>query len=304
MSPAAAGRESRRYLDPAIVSRLKKLDLKAKLVVEGFMTGLHRSPYHGFSVEFAEHRPYMPGDPIRNIDWKVYGKSDRYYIKQYEDETNLRSYILLDVSRSMTYASPGTISKLEYAKHLAAAIAYLMMHQQDAVGLLTFSDTIHRFIPPRSAGRHLQLILQELESLNPGTNTDVGTCLSSLSERIRRRGLIILFSDLMDEPERVLQGLKHFRYRQHEVIVFQILDETEWTFPFQEELGFVDLESGEEVVAQSWILAEEYRRRVEAWREEYRRACGEQQIDLVTLTNQTPFDRALLRFLEKRARLH
>jgi uncharacterized protein (DUF58 family) len=304
MSPAAAGRESRRYLDPAIVSRLKKLDLKAKLVVEGFMTGLHRSPYHGFSVEFAEHRPYMPGDPIRNIDWKVYGKSDRYYIKQYEDETNLRSYILLDVSRSMTYASPGTISKLEYAKHLAAAIAYLMMHQQDAVGLLTFSDTIHRFIPPRSAGRHLQLILQELESLTPGTNTDVGTCLSSLSERIRRRGLIILFSDLMDEPERVLQGLKHFRYRQHEVIVFQILDETEWTFPFQEELGFVDLESGEEVVAQSWILAEEYRRRVEAWREEYRRACGEQQIDLVTLTNQTPFDRALLRFLEKRARLH
>ena len=304
MSPAAAGQESRRYLDPAIVSRLKKLDLKAKLVVEGFMTGLHRSPYHGFSVEFAEHRPYMPGDPIRNIDWKVYGKSDRYYIKQYEDETNLRSYILLDVSRSMTYASPGTISKLEYAKHLAAAIAYLMMHQQDAVGLLTFSDTIHRFIPPRSAGRHLQLILQELESLEPGTNTDVGTCLSSLSERIRRRGLIILFSDLMDEPERVLQGLKHFRYRQHEVIVFQILDETEWTFPFQEELGFVDLESGEEVVAQSWILAEEYRRRVEAWREEYRRACGEQQIDLVTLTNQTPFDRALLRFLEKRARLH
>jgi uncharacterized protein (DUF58 family) len=304
MSPAAAGRESRRYLDPAIVSRLKKLDLKAKLVVEGFMTGLHRSPYHGFSVEFAEHRPYMPGDPIRNIDWKVYGKSDRYYIKQYEDETNLRSYILLDVSRSMTYASPGTISKLEYAKHLAAAIAYLMTHQQDAVGLLTFSDTIQRFIPPRSAGRHLQLILQELESLTPGTNTDVGTCLSSLSERIRRRGLIILFSDLMDEPERVLQGLKHFRYRQHEVIVFQILDETEWTFPFQEELGFVDLESGEEVVAQSWILAEEYRRRVEAWREEYRRACGEQQIDLVTLTNQTPFDRALLRFLEKRARLH
>ena len=304
MSPAAGARESRRYLDPAFVSRLKKLDLKAKLVVEGFMTGLHRSPYHGFSVEFAEHRPYMPGDPIRDIDWKVYGKSDRFYIKQYEDETNLRSYILLDVSRSMTYAGPGAISKLEYAKHLAAAIAYLMVHQQDAVGLLTFSDAIQRFIPPRSSGRHLQLILQELESITPGTSTDVGTCLSSLSERIRRRGLIILFSDLMDEPERVLQGLKHFRYRQHEVIVFQILDETEWTFPFQEELGFVDLESGEEVVAQSWILAEEYRRRMEAWREEYRRACGEQQIDLVPLTNQTPFDRALLRFLEKRARLH
>jgi uncharacterized protein (DUF58 family) len=300
----AAAQETRRYLDPNIVSRLKKLDLKAKLVVEGFMTGLHRSPYHGFSVEFAEHRPYMPGDSIRNIDWKVYAKSDRFYIKQYEDETNLRCHLLLDVSRSMTYAGPGAISKLEYAKHLAAALAYLMLHQQDAVGLLLFADSIRRFIPPRSAGRHLQQILRELETLEPGKSTDVGTCLSELSERIRRRGLIVVLSDLMDEPERVLQGLKHFRYKQHEVIVFHILDETEWTFPFREELGFVDLETGEEIVAQSWVLAEEYRRRVEAWQEEYRRACGEQQIDVVTLTNKTPFDRALLRFLEKRAKLH
>jgi uncharacterized protein (DUF58 family) len=180
----------------------------------------------------------------------------------------------------------------------------MMLHQQDAVGLLTFSDVIHRFLPPRSAGRHLQLILRELEGLTPGKNTDVATCLSTLSERIRRRGLIIVLSDLMDEPEKVLQGLKHFRYKQHEVIVFHILDETEWTFPFRDELGFVDLETGEEIIAQSWILAEDYRRRMDAWREEYRRACGEQQIDLVTITNQTPFDRALMRFLEKRARLH
>jgi uncharacterized protein (DUF58 family) len=297
-------RESQRYLDPAIVSRLRKLDLKAKLVVEGFMTGLHRSPYHGFSVEFAEHRPYMPGDPIRNIDWKVYGKSDRYYIKQYEDETNLRSYILLDVSRSMTYAGEGAISKLEYGKHLAAALAFLMLHQQDAVGLLLFDDTIRRFIPPRSTGRHLQLVLRELENVEPGTSTDVGTCLSSISERIRRRGLIIVISDLMDDPSRVLQGLKHFRYRQHEVIVFQILDDTEWTFPFHDELGFVDLETGEEIIAQSWVVAEEYRQKIAAWREIYRKTCGEQLIDFVPLTNQTPFDRALLRFVEKRARLH
>jgi uncharacterized protein (DUF58 family) len=299
-----ADREQQRYLDPAIVSRLRKLDLKAKLVVEGFMTGLHRSPYHGFSVEFAEHRPYMPGDPVRNIDWKVYGKSDRYYIKQYEDETNLRSYILLDVSKSMTYAGEGAISKLEYGKHLAAALAFLMLHQQDAVGLLLFDDTVRRFIPPRSAGRHLQLVLRELEHVEPGTNTDVGTCLSSISERIRRRGLIILISDLMDDPNRVLQGLKHFRYRQHEVIVFQILDDTEWTFPFHDELGFVDLETGEEIIAQSWVVAEEYRKKIAAWREIYRKTCGEQLIDFVPLTNQTPFDRALLRFVEKRARLH
>jgi uncharacterized protein (DUF58 family) len=299
-----AQQDSRQYLDPAIISQLKKLDLKAKLVVEGFMTGLHRSPYHGFSVEFAEHRPYMPGDPIRNVDWKVYAKSDRFYVKQYEDETNLRAHILLDVSRSMTYAGEGAISKLEYAKHLAAAIAYLMLHQQDAVGLMLFADTMRRYIPPRSTSRHLRVLLRELEHLDPGAGTDVATCLHQMADRIRRRGLVILLSDLMDDPESVLEGLKHFRYRHHEVIVFQILDENERAFPFHDELGFVDLETGEEVVAQSWVLANEYRNRVSEWSDNYRRACGERQIDFVSITNKTPFDHALLRFLEKRGRLH
>jgi uncharacterized protein (DUF58 family) len=296
--------ESRQYLDPNIISRLKKLDLKAKLVVEGFMTGLHRSPYHGFSVEFAEHRPYMPGDPIRSIDWKVYAKSDRYYVKQYEDETNLRAHILLDVSRSMTYAGPGAISKLEYAKHLAAALAYLMLHQQDAVGLLTFADSIRRFVPSRSVLRHLRVILRELETADPGTATDVGTCLSQVADRIRRRGLVIVLSDLLDEPDQVIQGLKHFRYKQHDVIVFQILDEDERAFPFSDEIGFVDMETGEEVIAQSWVVAGEYRKTVADWSDAYRRLCGEQQIEFVPLTNKTPFDRALYRFLEKRSRLH
>lgn len=296
--------DSRQYLDPNIISRLRKLDLKAKLVVEGFMTGLHRSPYHGFSVEFAEHRPYMPGDPIRDVDWKVYGKSDRFYVKQYEDETNLRTHILLDVSRSMTYAGEGAISKLEYAKHLAAAIAYLMLHQQDAVGLMFFAESIRRYVPPRSVNRHLRVLLRELESLEPGTGTNVAGCLHAMADRIRRRGLVILLSDLMDDPEAVMQGLKHFRYKKHEVIVFQILDENERAFPFHDELGFVDLETGEEVVTQSWVLAHEYRSRVAGWTDSYRRACGEQQIDFVALTNKTPYDHALLRFLEKRGRLH
>jgi uncharacterized protein (DUF58 family) len=299
-----AAPESRQYLDPNIISRLKKLDLKAKLVVEGFMTGLHRSPYHGFSVEFAEHRPYMPGDPIRSIDWKVYAKSDRFYVKQYEDETNLRAHIVLDVSRSMTYAGQGAISKLEYAKHLAAALAYLMLHQQDAVGLLLFADSIRRFVPSRSVLRHLRVILRELELAEPGTATDVGTCLSQVADRIRRRGLVIVLSDLLDEPEQVLQGLKHFRYKQHDVIVFQILDEDELAFPFNDEIGFVDMETGEEVIAQSWVVAGEYRKTVADWSDAYRRTCGEQQIEFVQLTNRTPFDRALLSFLEKRARLH
>lgn len=298
------GLETRRYLDPNIISRLRKLDLKAKLVVEGFMTGLHRSPYHGFSVEFAEHRPYMPGDPLRNIDWKVYGKSDRFYVKQYEDETNLRTHILLDASRSMTYAGQGALSKLEYAKHLAAALAYLMLHQQDAVGLMVFDDHIRRYLPPRSARRHLRVLLRELEQLEPGTSTDVGSCLHQMADRIRRRGLVIVLSDLMDDPGRVMQGLKHFRYKQNEVIVMQILDEDEREFPFKEELGFVDLETGEEVIAQSWVVAGEYRRAVAEWSGAYQRACGEHRIDFVSLTNKTPFDRALLRYLEKRGRLH
>jgi uncharacterized protein (DUF58 family) len=273
-------------------------------VVEGFVTGLHRSPYHGFSVEFAEHRPYMPGDSLRNIDWKVYAKSDRFYVKQYEDETNLRAHILLDVSRSMTYGGAGAISKLEYAKHLAAALAYLMLHQQDAVGLMLFAESIRRYVPPRSARRHLRVLLRELEQLEPGPTTDVGTCLHQLADRIRRRGLVVVLSDLMDEPARVLQGLKHFRYKQHDVIVFQILDEDERAFPFHDELGFVDLETGEEVITQSWVLAGEYRKTVADWSEAYHRACGEHQIEFVPITNRTPFDRALLRFLEKRARLH
>jgi uncharacterized protein (DUF58 family) len=204
----------------------------------------------------------------------------------------------------MTYAGEGAISKLEYAKHLAAALAYLMLHQQDAVGLMIFADDIRRYLPPRSARRHLQHLLRELEHLESGKTTDVGTCLHQMADRIRRRGLIVVLSDLLDDPERVMQGLKHFRYKQHEVIVFQILDEDEQAFPFQEELGFVDLETGQEVVTQSWVVSGEYRQAVADWRAAYQRSCGEHRIDFVPLTNRTPFDLALLRFLEKRRRLH
>ncbi len=302
--PATAQAASRRYLDPVTISRLRRLDIKAKLVVEGFMTGLHRSPYHGFSVEFAEHRQYMPGDPIRDIDWKVFGKTDRYYVKQYEEETNLRAHLLVDVSRSMTYAGEGRISKLEYAKHLAAALTYLLLHQQDAVGLALFADSVRRYVPPRSARRHLKIVLRELEALEPAMRTDVGSCLSQVAERIHRRGLVVVLSDLMDDPKEVISAVKHFRHRQQEVIVFHILDEDERAFPFSEEAAFVDLESGDEVITQPWVIAQDYRQRLDQWIVELRRACGEQRVDFVELTNATPFDRALLRFVEKRARLH
>jgi uncharacterized protein (DUF58 family) len=296
---------SRRYLDPAVVSRLGRLDLTARLVVEGFISGLHRSPFHGFSVEFVEHRPYMPGDPLKSVDWKVYGKSDRFYVKQYEDETNLRAHLVLDHSASMGYVSqPGALSKLEYARSLAAALAYLMLQQQDGVGLLTFAEKIERFVPARARRSHLEVILRELDSVAPGGTTALPASLHHLAERIRRRGLIILFSDLLAPPEEVLSGLAHFRHRRHEVLVFHILDPAEWTFDFDQPATFVDSETGEEVALEPWEVRAGYKQRLDAWAERYRTECRRAQIDYVALDTKTPYDQALYRYLEKRRRLH
>jgi uncharacterized protein (DUF58 family) len=292
------------YLDPKVLSKLHGLDLIAKLVVEGFMTGLHKSPYHGFSVEFAEHRQYMPGDPFRHVDWKLYGKSDRFYVKIYEEETNLRAHLLLDISASMGYASPGQLTKFQYASYLAAALAYMMLMQQDAVGLLTFRDKVERLIPPRAARSHLKLLLGELTRAAPASTTDMGTALEQLAERVKRRGFVLLLSDLLDEPKSVMRALNHFRHRQHEVVVFHILDPYEIQFPFRQESGFVDLETGRELLTQPWEIAEEYKRRFEEWSKAYERACLDNRIDYVRLSTDTPYDVALLRYLEKRKRLH
>jgi len=304
--------EQRRLLDPYFVSKLRRLDLIARLVVEGFITGFHKSPYHGFSVEFAERRPYMPGDSIRSIDWKVFAKTDRYFIKEFEEETNLRSHILLDISSSMAYRSdPKLLTKLEYGVYLAAALAYLMIQQRDAVGLLTFDEAVRRLIPPRSAGSHLRLVLGELARLDPhareitqGRRTQIGSSLHFLADRLRRRGLIILISDLMDDPASVLTGLKHFRHRQHEIVVLHLLDPAETAFPFREETIFVDLETRARVATVPWELAREYRERVDRWRTAYRRTCAEHAIDYAEIRTDTPYDVALLRYLEKRRRLH
>jgi uncharacterized protein (DUF58 family) len=293
------------FLDPRVVSRLSRLDLAARLVVEGFITGLHKSPYHGFSVEFAQHRQYMPGDPIKNIDWKVYAKSDRFYVKEFEEETNLRAYIILDTSRSMTYRSEGSpMSKLEYGVNLAGALSYLMLGQQDAVGLLLFAEKISKYIAPRSVRSHLKTVFGELSGIEPGVGTDVSACLHQLAERVHKRGLVILISDLMDTPEKTMAGLKHFRHRKHEVIVFHLLDKAEIEFPFEKEGAFVDLESGEEIETQPWEIGSEYRRRLSEWTSFYRKMCGEHKIDYVLSNTSTPFDVALLQYLEKRQRLH
>ena len=215
--------ETRKFFDPLVLSRLTNMELIARLVVEGFISGLHKSPYHGFSVEFAEHRQYMPGDEIRSIDWKVYGKSDKFYVKEYEEETNLKSYLILDMSSSMGYSS-GAVSKLEYGSYLVASLAHLMLRQRDAVGLITFDEDITHFIPPRGNTIHIHNILKRLGSLTPGGETDTRKVFHALAERIKRRGLIIIISDFLDDPETILLGLKHFRHRKHEVIAFHLLD--------------------------------------------------------------------------------
>jgi uncharacterized protein (DUF58 family) len=292
----------RRFLDPTVVSKLATMELRARLVVEGFVTGLHKSPYKGFSVEFAEHRQYMPGDPLKHIDWKVYGKTDRFYVKEYEEETNLRGHVLLDASASMAYGSDG-LSKFEYGRYLAAALIYLMLKQQDSVGLLVFDERVREFIPPRSNPKQLHLLLSELDRAEASSETDIGLVLHELARRIRRRGLVILISDLLDEPEDVLPGLKHFRHLKHEVIVFHVLDPREAEFGFDADATFRDMETGELMTTEPFSIRGDYLKAVETWMAHLRRECSESRIDYVPILTSTPYDRALFSYLEKRKRL-
>ncbi len=293
----------RKYLDPEIVSKLKGMEMRARMVVEGFITGLHKSPYHGFSVEFAEHRQYMPGDNIRDIDWKVYAKSDRFYIKQYEEETNLKAYLLLDCSRSMSYKSGDRITKLDYAGLLSGALSYMMLRQRDAVGLVTFDDKIRRYIPPRSKSGHLHLLLNEIAKQEPSSTTDISATLHEMAERIKRRGLIIIMSDLFDEVDNILSGLKHFRYNRHEVIVFHILDPRERDFAFPREAIFKDMETGEELTTLPYQIKKEYKNHVESFSKEIATVCRQSNIDYFPIDTSMPFDKALYAFLAKRERL-
>lgn len=300
--PASDITSTRKYLNPEVVSKLRSMDLRARLVVEGFITGLHKSPYHGFSVEFAEHRQYMPGDDIKHVDWKVYGKTDRFYVKQFEEETNLKAYLLIDASASMGYSSTG-ISKLQYATYLAGALAYLMMRQRDAVGLVTFDEKIRRYLPPRSVTTYVNQILTELDSTKSSSTTNLSTALHQMAERIKRRGLIILFSDLFDDPQKVSSGLRHFRHKKHEVIVFHILDPLELSFEFKQDAVFKDLESGEEINTQPWHIRMEYQKQMNKFIETYKKFCREHQIDYVTLNTKEDYDRALFEYLLKRKRI-
>jgi uncharacterized protein (DUF58 family) len=292
------------YLQPEFVSTLKNLDFVARMIVEGFLVGLHKSPYHGFSVEFSEHRQYMPGDNIRDIDWKVYGRTDRYYIKQFEEETNLKAYLLLDISGSMQYAS-GKVRKIDYARYLAAALTYLFIKQRDAVGLITFSDRIHQFLPPKSSPSYINYILQELSKIELDHNkTLISETLHELAEKIKRRGLVILLTEfLYEDPERILEGLKHFRHYKHEILVFNILDPNDKYFNFYDEVSFVDLETGEKLKTQPYFLQQRYREKIEEFYKNLQRECLNFNIDFQNIMTDEPFDRALIRYLLKRKKL-
>ncbi|MCP4633659.1 MAG: DUF58 domain-containing protein [candidate division Zixibacteria bacterium] len=293
----------RKYLDPEVVGKLKGMELKARLVVEGFIAGLHKSPYHGFSVEFAEHRQYMPGDNIRDIDWKVFAKSDRYYIKQYEEETNLKAYLLLDCSASMGYGSGETI-KLDYSSLLVASLSFLMLKQRDAVGLVTFDDKIRKYIPPRSKSGHLHLLLSELANQKPSDKTDIASALHQMAERINRRGLIVIISDLLDDPDKIISGLKHFRHKNHEVILFHVLDPRERDFAFPAEAIFKDLETGEEITTLPWQMRKHYEKATKDFSDKIAGECRQSRIDYYPIDTSKPFDLALYAFLSKREKLY
>jgi uncharacterized protein (DUF58 family) len=295
----------KKYLDPSVVSKLGSLDLKARLVVEGFMVGLHRSPYHGFSVEFTEHRPYMQGDALKNIDWKVYGKTEKYYIKQFEEETNLRCYVLLDSSKSMGFKSESVdVTKLEYSITLAAALSYLMNKQSDAVGLSIYSESIIKYLPPKTSRAYFQEILKSLSDVKPLSKTNTATCLSEIAEKIKRRGLVIILSDFFDDVNSTLSALKHFRYQKNEVIVFQILDPIERSFSFGRDAIFRDLETEEELTTQPYQIQKAYRESFNEFINKIKTECYNSSIEYNLIDTTIPFDKALFSYLQKRSRLY
>ncbi len=295
--------DHRKYLKPEVISRLQPFNLKARLVVEGFITGLHKSPYHGFSVEFAEHRQYMPGDDLKHIDWKIYGRTNRHYVKQYEEETNLKCTLIVDSSASMKYASPGNISKFEYASYLAGALAYLMTKQQDAVGLATYDSEVRTYMPPRSRGSFIQEILRTLDNTTPSNETGTAQALDRLAERISRRGLIIIISDFFDDTASILAALKHFRHKKHEVIAFQVLDPRELDFNFGSDAIFKDLETAEEMTTQPFQIQQAYIETMAAFTEELKRECRTRSIDYMLLNTSEPFDKAMVHYLSRRQRI-
>ncbi|MBL7132739.1 MAG: DUF58 domain-containing protein [Phycisphaerae bacterium] len=288
------------YLRPDVIQQVQRLDLKARFIVEGFLAGLHSSPFQGFSVEFSEHRKYTPGDDIRQVDWNVFAKTDRFYIKKFKAETTLDSYLLVDCSASMGYSTGGRMSKMDYSICLAAAIGHMMVHQQDAIGLVTFDEKIRSFLPPRTKRSHLTNILGVLAKTKPAARTNLAGAIHDVADRVRKRGMMILFSDLLAEPQEVIRALHHLRFRGHDLIIFQVLDHSELTFEFDGQTRFREPETSEQIDTDPRAIRAGYLEEIQAFIDDYKRECQNVRADFVTVDNAMTFDKALIEFLMER----
>lgn len=291
-----------KYLDPRVLARLEGLRLRARMIVEGYVSGVHRSPYQGFSVEFAEHRKYVPGDDLRYVDWKVFGRTDKFYLKQYEEETNLVCHLLLDISQSMLYKSDhAPMSKLEYARSVAAALSYLVLQQQDSVGLATFDSDVRALVRPSANPSHLEQLLHVMEQARAERKTDTGPIFHNLAERFKKRGIVVILSDLFDDVDSMLAGLKHFRHKRHEVVLFHVLDPAELDFPFRETTMFHGLEGVADVLADPRALRKAYLKQFGDFVRRLKQGCRMCRIDYVPMRTDQSLDVALSSYLASRA---
>jgi len=290
------------YLDPQVINQIDNLYLKAKMIVEGYMAGLHKSPYHGFSIEFSEHRAYGIGDEVKNIDWKLWSKTDKYYIKRFEEETNLLCHIFLDSSQSMSFSS-NNVSKFEYAKMLASALSYLIINQRDSLGLHVFDSKIRQTIKPKSTKSHLNTILSIMDKMEIGNSTNISHILHMGAEKIKKRGLIILLSDLFDSPEKIINSLRHLRYYNHEVLVFHILDRQEIELNYNEKVIFEDLENKNTITTDPWQIKKVYKKEINDRIKYFKRRCLGMDINYNLFLTDQSLGLALHQFLNKRKKI-
>jgi len=291
------------YFEPERIAKLRNINLLARQAVEGFISGLHRSPHKGFSVEFAEHREYTAGDDIKHLDWVAYGRTNRYYIKQYEQETNLRAYILLDVSNSMGYRHGSAVTKFVYGCFMTACLSYLMCRQQDMVGVIGFDEKVRFHLPPHSTPAHLDRVFRQLEHAGPGKATDIAPIFHELANTVGKRGLVIVISDLYDDPTEIMKALQHFVFKRHQIIVFHLMDPAELDFPFQKVLTFTDMETNERLQVDPRYVRDGYVEEINAFVANYRRECGQRNIEYVLTRTDEPYDRFLLNYLARRKAL-
>ena len=291
--------DPRKYLDPLTLAKVRGLELQARLVVEGYISGMHKSPYHGFSVEFAQHREYVPGDDIKHVDWKVYARTGRFFLKQYEEETNLICWLLLDVSESMKYGSTA-ITKFDYACMASAALSYLVLHQSDSIGFATFDNQVRTYLKPSGQPSQLKEIVHRMNSGTGVEKSKMGPLLHDFAERLKRRSIVFLVSDMFDDVDELIAGMKHLRHRRHEVVLWHVMDAAELTFPFQEATLFKGLEQFPELLTDPRSLRKSYLEQVEAFTEGLKRGCRDLNIDYVPLRTDTPMHVALSSYLAKR----